>query len=265
MGNSHQPPLLEFHNATVLRGNTTALDSVSIRINSGENVAVIGPNGSGKSTLIKLVTRECYPVLTNGVPPVRIMGESTWDIFRLRAMMGVVSGDWEEFFRRDLSGREVILSGFFGSVGLYPYHRVTPKMGSRADEILSFLEIDHLAEKSMTSMSTGEARRVMIGRALVHRPRALILDEPANGLDPHAARRFGDSLRKLARAGKSIILVTHHLPDIIPEVSRVIMLKDGKVFADGSKREVLTNDQMSELFGMRVEVFEKNGYHHLLA
>ncbi len=259
------PPLLEFTNATVLRGTVTALDSVTIRIESGENVAVIGPNGSGKSTLIKLVTRECYPVLTDGEPPVRIMGESTWDIFRLRTMMGVVSGDWEEFFRRDLSGREVILSGFFGSVGLYPYHLVTPKMETRTREILSFLEMEHLAGKSMTAMSTGEARRIMIGRALVHRPKALILDEPANGLDPHAARKFAGSLGKLARAGKSIILVTHHLPDIIPEVSRVIMLKDGRVFADGPKHEVLTKDRLSELFAMPVEVYERHGYYHLFA
>lgn len=264
MTNTDRPPLLEFHQATVLRGGVTALDSVTLRIDSGENVAVIGPNGSGKSTLIKLITRECYPVLTDGAAPVRIMGESTWDIFRLRTMMGVVSGEMDEFFRRELTGREVILSGFFGSVGLYPYHKVTPKMGSRADEILAFLEIEHLAAKSMTAMSNGEARRVVIGRALVHKPRALILDEPANGLDPHAARRFADSLRKLARAGKSIILVTHHLPDIIPEVSRVIMLKEGRVFADGPKCEVLTQERLSELFAMPVEVFERHGYYHLL-
>lgn len=265
MGTTNQPPLLEFRHATVLRGGIGALDSVTLRISGGENVAVIGPNGSGKSTLIKLITRECYPVLTDGEPPVRIMGESTWDIFRLRSMMGVVSGEMDEFFRRDLTGREVILSGFFGSVGLYPYHQVTSKMESRADEILTFLEIEHLAAKSMTAMSTGEGRRVMIGRALVHRPKALVLDEPANGLDPHAARRFADSLRKLAKAGKSIILVTHHLPDIIPEVSRVVMLKKGRVFADGPKHEVLTRERLSELFAMPVEVFERHGYYHLCA
>ncbi len=128
-----------------------------------------------------------------------------------------------------------MLSGFFGSVGLYPHYDITPRMQTRADELLKLLEVEHLASKAMTEMSTGEARRMLIARALVHSPKALILDEPSDGLDPHAARKFGDSLRKIARAGKSVILVTHHLPDIIPEISRVIMLQAGRLFADGPK------------------------------
>ncbi|NLN74949.1 MAG: ATP-binding cassette domain-containing protein [Armatimonadetes bacterium] len=258
-------PLLEFHGATVLFGGVRALDSITTTIRAGENVAIIGPNGSGKSTLIKLITRELYPLAGNGDTPVKILGESAWDVFKLRSLFGIVSADLQDFFRRPLIGRDVILSGFFGSVGLYPHHEVTGQMQLRADELLQFLSIEHLASKYMTEMSTGEARRMLIARALVHEPKALILDEPSNGLDPRAARKFVDSLRKIAGGGKSVILVTHHLPDIFPEISRVIMLKDGRIFADGPKQEALTSESLSELFAIPVTVIQRNGYYHLMA
>lgn len=257
-------PLLKFHQATVILGGARALDSITTTIGSGENVAIIGPNGSGKSTLIKLITRELYPQVINGEIPVEILGESAWDIFKLRSLFGIVSADLQDFFRRQMSGLDAVLSGFFGSVGLYPHHEVTEEMKARAEELLHFLEISHLASKNMTAMSTGEARRMLIARALVHSPRALILDEPSNGLDPYAARSFADSLRKIARTGDSVILVTHHLPDIFPEISRVIMLKDGRIFADGPKREILTSELLSELFATPVQVVARNQYYHLM-
>lgn len=260
----NRTPLLEFRNASVTFRGALALDSLSAKIDVGENVAILGPNGSGKSTLIKLITRELYPLAGSAEPAIRILGESTWDIFRLRSLFGIVSGDLQEFFNRPLSGREVVLSGFFGSVGLYPHYQVTGRMEARTDELLKSLEIERLAEKSMTEMSTGEARRVLIARALVHRPKALVLDEPTNGLDPHAARKFGDFLRRIARAGKSVILVTHQLPDIFPEISRVIMLRDGKMFTDGPKDGVLTSENLSELFSMPAEVMQRNGYYYLM-
>ena len=258
-------PLIEFDNASVVYGEARALDSLTASIGVGEHVAILGPNGSGKSTLIKLITHELYPLAVNGLSPVRIMGQSAWDVFELRSLFGIVSGDLQEFFRRPISGKDAILSGFFGSVGLYPHYSVTARMQARADDLLRFLEIGHLADAAMSEMSTGEARRVMIARALVHRPKALILDEPSNGLDPHAARKFADFLRKIARAGKSIILVTHHLPDIIPEIERVMLLRRGGLFADGPKCEVLTSDNLSELFAMPVEVLRKGGYYHLMS
>lgn len=259
-----QVPLLEFHQATALFGGVRALDSITTTIDMGENVAVIGPNGSGKSTLIKLITRELYPQAVNGETPVRILGESAWDVFKLRTLFGIVSADLQDFFRRPLLGRDAILSGFFGSVGLYPHHELTDLMRVRADELLQFLGIEYLASKYMTEMSTGEARRILIARALVHEPKALILDEPSNGLDPRAARKFADSLRIIAREGNSVILVTHHLPDIFPEISRVIMLQNGRIFADGPKQEVLTSECLSELFSMPAGVVERDGYYHLM-
>ncbi len=264
----HKPqnhtPLIEFNAVTVMRGGTKALDSVSLTIGAGENVAIVGPNGSGKSTLIKVVTRECYPLARTGGGMVRILGEETWDIFKLKSMLGIVSNDLQSMCDRPIFGHEMVLSGFFGSIGLFPHMQVTERMEARTREIIEFLEISHLAAKPMTEMSTGEARRILIGRALAHKPKALILDEPTNGLDPHAARKFSNSLRKLARAGKSIILVTHHLQDIIPEITRVIMVKDGTLFRDGAKSDILIPKNLSELFKMPLEISETNGYYNLL-
>ena len=256
-------PLLEFDNATVFVGETKALDGVTFRIDAGENVAIIGPNGSGKSTLIRTITRELYPVTKPGDSPIRIMGESIWNVFELRSMLGIISTAQERLLDLDISGMEMVLSGFFSSAGIYPHQHVTPSMEKLARESLEFLEAEHLAEKSVTAMSTGEARRVLVARALAHKPKALMLDEPLNGLDPRAARRFLGMLRKIARSGRTIILVTHHLPDIIPEIDRLIMMKDGGIFLDGPKAQVLTAENLSELFRMPVEITVRDGYYHL--
>ena len=256
-------PLLEFDNATVVLGGNRALDAVSFSIGTGENVAIIGPNGAGKSALIKTITREHYPLSRDKGASLRILGEHTWNLFSLRAMLGIVSSDLQEACNREITGREMVLSGFFGSIGIWPYHRITEEMEARAREVLEFLEVSHLAEHFMCAMSTGEARRMLIGRALVHDPQALILDEPANALDPHAARVFSATLRRIAQSGKSIIMVTHHLHDIIPEIGRVIMIRNGRVFRDGPKAEVLTEQNLSDLFQMPVEIYEHNGFYHL--
>jgi iron complex transport system ATP-binding protein len=115
----------------------------------------------------------------------------------------------------------------------------------------------------MDEMSSGEARRILIGRALVHAPKALVLDEPTSSLDPHATHELRVILRKLAQAGTSIIVVTHHLPDIIPEVDRVILIKKGRILRDGPKRQTLTSESLSELFETPVELLERDGLYQL--
>jgi iron complex transport system ATP-binding protein len=156
---------------------------------------------------------------------------------------------------------DVVLSGFFSSIGIYYNHEVTLKMEVRAREVLKFLEISHLADRLMSELSSGEARRVLIGRALVHNPQALILDEPANSLDLKALHSFRESVRKIAGSGKSVILVTHNLEDIIPEINRVVLIKEGKIFRDGKKEEILTDANLSELFSLPVQVLKKEGYY----
>lgn len=257
-------PLIELHNVTVQREERVALDGVTLSIAQGEHAAIIGPNGSGKSTLIKLISRELYPVLKEQPWSMRILGEERWRLFDLRNQLGIVSNDWMQMCTCAFSAHEIVLSGFFGSVGVWPYHEVTPAMEEKTREVMDLLEISHLAERITVELSSGEARRILVARALVHDPRALILDEPSNSLDLHATHELREVLRKLAARGITILMVTHHLPDIIPEMRRVVLIRNGRVYRDGAKEEILNSATLSGLFGIPVEVIERGGYYHVL-
>jgi len=257
-------PLIEFRNVSIARGEKLGLESVNLSIASGEHVAILGPNGSGKSTLIKAVTRELYPLQKNGPASVRILGREVWNVFELRGHLGIVTNDLMALCTRNYSTREIVLSGFFSSVGIWPNHVVTPAMEQKTDEVIDLLEIRALVDRHVDQLSTGEARRVLIARALVHSPEALILDEPTASLDFRAVRELREILRKVAAAGTSMILVTHHLEDIIPEITRVVILKEGRVVSDGAKEDVLTDKELSTLFDLPAEVLKRGGYYHLV-
>jgi iron complex transport system ATP-binding protein len=257
-------PLIELHNVTVQRGERIVLDGVSVSIAQGEHAAILGPNGCGKSTLIKLISRELYPRLKPEPWSLRILGQERWRLFDLRNHLGIVSNDWQQMCTRNYAGREIVLSGFFGSVGVWPYHEVTPEMERKTDEVMDLLEIAHLAARPVDEMSSGEGRRILIARALVHDPKALVLDEPTTSLDLHATHELREILRKLTRQGIGIVMVTHHLPDIIPEIGRVVLMRAGQVYCDGAKEDVLRAEPLSALFGVPLEVIEKNGYYHVL-
>jgi iron complex transport system ATP-binding protein len=260
---SESAALIELRKVSVMRGEKLALDGVSLRIEPGEHVAILGPNGSGKSTFIKMITRECYPLLRDG-SALTILGRSRWNVFDLRPLLGVVTNDQVAACIREVSAEEVVLAAFHSAIELMPYHAVTDEMRRKTAEQFRALEIPHLAGRLMTEMSSGEVHRVVIARALVHDPRALLLDEPSNSLDLRAHQELREIVRKLARSGIGIILVTHHLADIIPEIDRVILLREGRVIADGGKREVLRAERLRELFGVPVELLERDGYYHLL-
>lgn len=254
-------PLLELENVFVQRGNLLALNGLSLRIQSGEHVAILGPNGSGKSTLIKTITRECYPLLRPGTT-LRILGQENWNIFDLRRHLGVVSNDLMAQCTRDITGRELVLSGFFGSIGIWPNHHVTPEMETSAQSAMEQLEAAHLAGRWLDELSSGEARRLLIARALIHHPSTLLLDEPTTSLDLPTLREVRSHLRALAASGVGLLLVTHHLDDIIPEIERVVLLRDGMVHADGPKQEILTPERLSAVFRAPLEVVERDGFYH---
>jgi iron complex transport system ATP-binding protein len=245
-----------------MRGQNIAISNLSLTIGAGEHVAILGPNGCGKSTLIKTITRECYP-LARPDSGIAILGQRLWDVASLRSMLGIVSNDLMTQCTREITGFEIVLSGFFSSIGIWPNHRVTDRQGRKAADILRFLEAAHLADKPVDEMSSGEARRMLIGRALVHDPRALLLDEPSTSLDLFAQHELRENIRKLARSGVAIILVTHHLSDIIPEIDRVILMSGGEVTGDGPKEEILTPSALNRLFGVKVELARRDGYYHL--
>ncbi|MFA5613333.1 MAG: ATP-binding cassette domain-containing protein [Methanoculleus sp.] len=255
-------PLIEFQNVTVARDGRRLLDAVSLTIREGEHAAILGPNGAGKTSLVRAIMREYYPSSPGPETIFRFRGRDRWDAFDLRSHIGIVSSDLQQTFARPISGREVVLSGFFSSIGLFT-HDVTPDMEEKADRILAFLGVAHLADRPMTAVSSGEARRLLIGRALVHDPKTLLLDEPSASLDLHALHILRKTLRKIARAGTGIILVTHNLHDIIPEISRVILMRDGTIWRDGPKPEILTDDAIGGLFAVPVHVMEAGGYYYV--
>ncbi|AOS46285.1 Glutamine transport ATP-binding protein GlnQ [Lacunisphaera limnophila] len=255
------PLLLDFAHLTVPRGDRYILRDFSLQIRRGEHVALLGPNGSGKSTLVKAITREIYPVDRPGLR-FQLLGQDDWDVNDLRGHFGIVALDQlhnlsHEVTLRRVTARELVLSGYFNSLGLWPHHRVKPAQEKHARAILRFLEISHLAHRPVSEMSSGEQRRAMIGRALVHDPGALVLDEPTNSLDPGAVREFRDLLRRLARADRTLLLVTHHIADVIPEIDRVILLQDGRIVGDGPKAQLLTSARLSRLFGAKLQVVRK--------
>jgi len=255
------PPLLDFHNLRVMRGQKIALDDFTLRIGADEHVAILGPNGCGKSTFIKTITRECYPVVRAG-SSMAILGEESWDVFRLRAHLGIVSNDLMLSCTGDSCGQDVVLSGFFSSTGIYPNHEVTPEQRDLAHAALAHLKIAHLAERPVCEMSSGEARRVLIARALVHKPRALLFDEPCNSLDLGAQQGLRKTMSELANSGTAIILVTHELADIVPEIQRVVLMSRGRVVADGPKEDILQVERLAVLFGVKAELARRDGHYH---
>ncbi len=254
--------LIEFERISVMRGKTIALNDVSLRIGVSEHVAILGPNGCGKSTLIKTITRECYPLIQEG-SSVRILGKECWNVFELRTLLGIVSGDLMTLCTRDISGREIVLSGFFSSIGTCPHQEITSAMYESAERAMAMLEVSHLADRVTTEISSGEARRVLIARALVHNPRALIMDEPSVALDLSAQHELRLTLRRLAQSGIAIVMVTHHVSDLIPEIQRVVLMNRGQIVADGPTREVLIESRLSELFRRPLQLFERDGHYNL--
>lgn len=238
-----------------------ALDGLTLRIGRGEHVAILGPNGSGKSTLIKTITRECYPLDRPGTS-LRILGQENWNIFDLRSHIGVVSNDLMTRCTRDITGLELVLSGFFGSIGIWPNHHVTPEMRQRAKAAMEQLETSDLANRWTDELSSGEARRLLIARALIHNPGTLLLDEPTTSLDLTALHELRAVLRSLAQSGVALLLVTHHLDDVIPEIDRVVLLREGRVLGDGPKQHLLTRERLSSMFAVPVEIAQRDGFYH---
>ncbi len=259
-----KPPVIELRDAVVERKGRRLLEVGHLALSEGEHVAVLGPNGAGKSTLVRILARDVRPLAhENGSPAVLLRGEERWDIFEARKLLGIVSGDLQEVFERPVTVLDTILSGFFGSVGIHQHHRVTDEMMAKTRELAGLLGVARLTGRLMDSLSTGEARRALIARALVHDPAILVLDEPCDGLDPGATFLFLGTLRSLVADGRTIVMVTHHIDDILPEVERVVMLKDGRVLRDGSKTALLTAEALSTLYGIPANVDSRDGWYRL--
>jgi iron complex transport system ATP-binding protein len=262
-------PVLELTEATLIRGGTRVLHRLSLRIDHGEHTAILGPNGAGKSSLIRMLTLEDRPLaMLDGVPPLRLFGKAVWDLMDLRARLGIVTGDLDADFGRwtsrgRVSGLDAAMSGLLGSEGIFSHHQVTDAMRDQARAALGRVEALHLAGKRLTEMSAGERRRVLIARALITQPDALLLDEPTTGLDFVARHRFMESVRRLAGEGTTVILVTHHVDEIIPEIRRVVLLREGRIAFDGVPESALTREHLTAVYGGDVAV-ERSGHYFFM-
>jgi iron complex transport system ATP-binding protein len=256
-------PILDIQHATVYRGDTRVFSDFSFALHEGEHAAILGPNGAGKSTLLKLLSGEVHPFPLDETS-IRLFGEEQWNVWDVRKRLGMVSHDLQHLYMDQVTGLKVILSGFYASIGIYGHQDFSYAQIARADEILKEMGAGSLKDRRFGEMSTGEQRRCLLGRALVHEPTALVLDEPTSGLDLTATFHYLDLVRTHMRKGKTLLLVTHHIHEIPPEVERVVLLKQGKILQDGAKRVVLTDANLSTLFDCPVELAQANGWYQAL-
>lgn len=260
-------PVLELINASVKKGDATVLHGLTLTIHAGEHTAILGPNGAGKSILLRLLTHEERALpLPGDASPVRVFGDDRWNVFELRPQLGIVSADLHQRFvggnsEGRITGLTAVVSGFIASQGILRYSSITDDMRRRAGDALEKMGASHLAGRLMNEMSSGEARRVLLARALVTNPRALVLDEPTTGLDVVGRHQFMERVRSIARDGTTLILITHHVEEIIPEIDRVILLSRGRIAGDGPKREMLSEAVLSTVFDGKMIVEQRNGYY----
>lgn len=255
---------LELRNVSVVRDGQRILDKVTLDIDVGEDVAIIGLNGSGKTTLLKLLRGDVYPYDDDECEySMTIFGEKRWNIFELRSRMGVVSMDLQNKFSSQTTVREVIGSGFFGSLDVFKTMTVTPEMEEHIRKNAFDMGIDDILDRTVEGLSLGEMRRTLIARALVPNPKMLILDEPMTGLDIVMKSKFRKMFDILIDHGICIVMITHELSDIPHKIDRIVMIRDGKIVGDGKKSELLTDEKVSELYGENIKVESTDGIYRM--
>ena len=260
--NTEVQPLFELNDAEVVRTGRTILHVDKFLFAKGENIALLGPNGAGKSTFVKLITREVMP-LYREQPPVKFNGNPRATLVDVRKTLGIVSSTMQAQINVHLPAVDIVEGGLFGTLGLPRHVHPDERTHAKALEAMEMLGVAKLADQDIMTMSSGQARRVLFARALVHDPSTLLLDEPCTGLDPEGMYQLRGVMRQLAVEGRSVILVTHYPEDIIPAIDRVLLIKNAAIYADGKKEELLTGECMTKLFGVPLAVESNNGWYSL--
>ena len=252
---------VDLRRVNVMRADRRVLHDINLSVETGEQIALLGPNGCGKSTLLKTMCCELYP-LASDETRVSIFGRERWDLTELKKRLGVVQNEIPGKPMLKISGREAVLTGYFSSSTLWPNLTVTAEMRDRADEVVERIGATGFAQRIFGEMSAGQQRRILIGRALVASADCLLLDEPSNALDLAAQRELRELLTELAEQGTTMLEITHHIADIIPAMRRVLLMRDGRIVADGAREELLTAPVLSQLFGTEVQLTARDGLLH---
>lgn len=253
-------PFVEIKNARVYRGENIVFENLNLNFFLKQNTAILGPNGAGKTSLFKLITREISPQVSPG-SHIKLFGEVHTNIWQLRKRIGIISHEYQNNYQSLASGEQVVLSAFFGSVGIHGHHNIHDAQRQKARCIMQSLGLQALADKPYLQLSFGQQRRLLLARALVHDPEVLVFDEPTVGLDLGSSMQIIQEIRELSATGKTILLITHHLQELVPEIHRVVMLKNAQVFKDGDKQRVVTSQNISQLFDVAVEVQCQNNVY----
>ena len=256
--------IIDLQNITVFQGRNKVLDNFSLTIDESQSTVILGPNGSGKTTLLKLLNRELY-IVENPKSSLKIFEKDKWNVDDLRSNLGVVSQHLQHGYSESAIGLYVVLSGFYSSDGIWQHQKFEDEKLNRAQEVMDLLSISDLQDRAFSSMSTGEQRKFLLARSLVNDPAVLVFDEPTSGLDMSTCFQYLEIIRELISMGKKVVLVTHHVHEIPPEVTRVILLKEGKIIDDGNKDEILTNAKLTNLFDWPIKVIKENGYYQAMS
>jgi len=255
--------IIDFQNITVFQGRNKVLEDFSLTIDESQSTVILGPNGSGKTTLLKLLNRELY-IVEDKVGSLKIFEKDRWNVDELRSNLGVVSQHLQYGYSNSAIGLYVVLSGFYSSDGIWQHQEFDDRKLDRAKEVMDLLAISKLKDREFSTMSTGEQRKFLLARSLVNDPAVLVFDEPTSGLDMSTCFQYLEIIRELISMGKKVILVTHHIHEIPPEVTRVILLKEGRVIEDGDKDQILTNTNLTNLFDWPIKVIKENGYYQAI-
>ena len=255
--------IIDLQNITVFQGRNKVLDNFSLTIDESQSTVILGPNGSGKTTFLKLLNRELY-IVEDQNSSIKIFEKERWNVDDLRANPGVVSQHLQYGYSNTALGLYVVLSGFYSSYGIWQHQAFDESKMNRAKEVMDLLSINDLQEREFSTMSTGEQRKFLLARSLVNDPAVLVFDEPTSGLDMSTCFQYLEIIRELIGMGKKVILVTHHIHEIPPEVTRVILLKEGRVIEDGDKDQILTNTNLTNLFDWPIQVIQENGYYQAI-
>ena len=255
------PPILEVSHLRVERSRTVILEDVSWRVERGQHWAMLGANGSGKTSLLSALTGYLMPTAGDITVLGHRYGETDWR--ELRQRIGLVSSSIRQWMAEAEPALATVVSGKFAMIDLWG--NITRGDRRRALGLLKQIECEHLAGRAWQFLSQGERQRVLIGRALMARPRLLILDEPCAGLDPVAREHFLLFLNRLGRRRKAptLVLVTHHVEEVLPVFTHVLLLKEGRVLAAGARRAALTSKTLSRAFNAPIQLSGANGRYAL--